>query len=775
MKQPKIYGHGPYVGTTGYNNHTRDFFRGISNYFPLKFRNFTVGNSWDGISDEPHNGEEYLTDQDKKILSTQTVFDNNHQLIDKEIYSNYGENFNHNINLILAETNHHYFYHNYQGPKIGFNVWESTRQPEGFFNKWCEFDQLWVPSNWQAQCTIEQGADPNKVKVVPEGVDVDTFFPEDPQTTLDYVDGRFKFILFGRWDYRKSTKEIIEAFLKEFKPEEPIDLILSIDNMWGKDIDGFETTEDRLKGFNLEDPRLKIKHFPSREDYITYLKNGHVFLSCARAEGWNLPLIEAMACGTPSIYSSCSAQMEFAEGKGLPVKILGERPTSNNTYSRYAKMLESNHVPGNYYEPDFEDLARVMRDAFENYTDHKKRAVEEAKIIHRDFNWDRVAEIGKNTIQEFIENYTLPAPKPNEIHISYLEGPKVEILGDEDKQYLIEFIDANTNKTIFSNTIGKNMWTSCGREYYTKWIIKVNGEIVDTLDLTGEKVLISLESSSIGDTLAWTPYVVEFAKKHNCKVVVSTFHNDWFEGLEAYKNIEFTTPGESVQGIRAKYKIGWFRGENGFWNDKNLHPNQVNLFPLQQTATDILGLDFKEVNYGINFFKKAKPIKDKYVVISPQSTAGCKEWPYKYWTILTKLLNQSGYKVVVLSKDKLDIPNTINSWNQPFDVVANYLLHAETFIGLSSGLAWFNWALGKRTVMINNFTSEEHEFQTKVTRVRNESVCNSCWVNPNFKFDAGDWNWCPIWKGTDKQHICQKSIHPNKVFTEVKKLLNNKK
>jgi hypothetical protein len=45
-------------------------------------------------------------------------------------------------------------------------------------------------------------------------------------------------------------------------------------------------------------------------------------------------------------------------------------------------------IPGNYYEPDFEDLARVMRDAFENYTDHKKRAVYEAKLIHRDFNWD---------------------------------------------------------------------------------------------------------------------------------------------------------------------------------------------------------------------------------------------------------------------------------------------------------------------------------------------------------------------------------------------------
>ena len=55
---------------------------------------------------------------------------------------------------------------------------------------------------------------------------------------------------------------------------------------------------------------LKILHFPSREDYIKYLQKGHVFLSCARSEGWNLPLIEAMACGTPVIASERGALPE---------------------------------------------------------------------------------------------------------------------------------------------------------------------------------------------------------------------------------------------------------------------------------------------------------------------------------------------------------------------------------------------------------------------------------------------------------------------------------
>jgi autotransporter strand-loop-strand O-heptosyltransferase len=761
--KPKVFAHVPYIGTTGYNNHTRDFFRSLSKYIDIKIRNYTVGKSWDGLNDEPHNNEFYLDDLDKKLLHQQTLWSDNQHRKDYKIYTQHGNDFDHNVNLILNETNHYYFYDGYVGPKIGYNVWESTRQPEGFFETWDTFDQMWVPSKWQAKCTIEQGADPNKIKVVPEGVDTNTFYPEDPVTKLDYTDGRFKFILFGRWDYRKSTKEIIETFLKTFDPSEPVDLILSIDNPWGHMLDKYNSTEERLKAHNLEDSRLKIKHFPSREDYITYLKNGHVFLSCARAEGWNLPLIEAMACGTPSIYSNCSGQLEFAQGKGLPVKIVGERPASDNYYGNFGVNLKDNFISGNYYEPDFEDLARVMRDAFENYTDHKKRALEEAKLIHRDFNWNKVAEIGRDTLQEFLINYNPNEIKSNKIKITYLDGPKVEILGNEDNKYNIEFIDGDTNQVIYETTINNNMWTTCDRKYYTNWVIKINGEIVDKFDLTDKRVLICLESKSIGDTIAWTPYVIEFAKKHNCKVVVSTFHNKWFKDLDAYKDIEFIEPGNSTN-CHVVYKIGWFKSDKGKWDKFSMYPNQVNIIPLQQTATDILGLEYKELNYGLNFTKKSTPFKEKYIVIGPQSTSGCKEWDYVYWGELSSKLIDSGYKVISLTKGFTYIPNVDNYSDQSFEDIANYLLNAELFIGLGSGLSWFNWALGKHTVMINGFSDKNHEFVTNITRVINEDSCISCWTNPNFVFDAGDWNWCPAWKGTSKQFICQKSITPEQVF-----------
>jgi autotransporter strand-loop-strand O-heptosyltransferase len=759
----KVYAHASYVGTTGYNNHTRDFFRELSKHVDLKVRNFTIGKEWNWPSDEPHNGEAYLNDVDKKLLVEQTLWTNQEkgERTEYPIYKNYPNEFKHNVNLVLEETNHHYFYDKYIGPKIAYNVWESTLQPKHFFNKLKEYNQIWVPSQWQAECTIAQGMPADKVKVVPEGVDVDTFYPEDPKTVLDYVDGRFKFVVFGRWDYRKSTKEIIETFLKEFKPNEPVDLIVSIDNPFSGD--GHKTTEDRLQAYGFTDERIKIKHFPSREDYITYMKNGHVFLSCARSEGWNLPLIEAMACGTPAIYSACCAQMEFAKGKGLSVKVLGERPALDANYNHF------NTVVGNYYEPDFEDLARVMRDAFENYKDHKKRAIYEAKLIHRDFNWERIGKIGAETLQEFIDNYQEPEDT-NTIHVNFIGKPKVEILGDVSKSYEIEFIDADTGKVIYSNTISNNMWTQCSKEYYVPWLIKINGKEHARLDLTNQRVLISLESKSIGDTLGWTPYAVEFAKKHNCKVIISTFHNDWFKGVEAYKNIEFINPGEVTTCV-AHYRIGWFRDEKEGWKNFDRHPRQCNTIPMQATATDILGLEYKELNYGVSFPKKERPYQQKYIVIGPNATAGCKEWVYDYWKTLAKLLNQQGYVVVSLTQNEYKMDGVINHYGHSMEDVANILYHAELFIGLGSGLSWLNWAIGKHTAMINGFAEPGHEFTKKITRIFKENVCFPCWTNPNFAFDAGDWDWCPIWKGTDKQHVCQKSITPQLVMSKIKPLL----
>ena len=768
MSTPKLKVHCSYVGTTGYNHHSRDFFRKLSEKIDLKIRNFTIGKSWNWPNDEPHNGESYLNNTDKKLLKEQVLWISKTDRDNFPIYTKHKNEFEHNIDLVLNETDHHFFYDSYDKPKIAYNVWESTLQPPHFFNKLLEYDQIWVPSQWQADCTIKQGADPNKVKVVPEGVDVSTFYPEDPQTTLDYKDGRFKFVLFGRWDYRKSTKEIIETFLKEFDSSEPIDLIVSIDNPFSGD--GHETTEKRLKHYGFTDKRIKIKHFPSRKDYVTYLKNGHVFVSCARSEGWNLPLIEAMACGTPSIYSACSGQMEFAEGKGLPVKILGEKPVMDADYNHFSTSV------GNYYEPDFEDLAHVMRNAFENYTDHKKRAVEEAKLIHRDFNWNKVAEIGNQTLQNFMANIK------NEIIISFIDGAKCEIKGPLYQNYHIKFFNHKTNELIHEDTITNNMWTSPNYKSFIKWRVEIwenNSKIHEHIfDLTHKRVYIYLDSKSIGDTAAWFPQVEEFRKIHNCEVICSTFHNKWFESQ--YPQIQFVSPGTYVDNLYASYGIGWYYEGDKF--NEHFHPLNPQQVPLSKTASDILGIPYKEIKPKIYTKNIKSDIKEDYIVISPHSTKHCAYWNHPNgWQTVIDYLNNKNYKVVMSSAEPLGdtwhdsklggtLKNVIDktekySLEETFSLIKN----SKGLIGLSSGLAWISWALNIPTIMISGHSDPTLE-PTTLTRIYTpEGFCRGC--HATNKLDAGDWEWCPYHKNTPRHFECTKSITPDLVIQEIDRIL----
>jgi len=88
---------------------------------------------------------------------------------------------------------------------------------------------------------------------------------------------------------------------------------------------------------------------------------------------------------------------------------------------------------------------------------------------------------GSPEFQEVIKKDSLEWGR-NKITITYIGGPKVEIIGEETKEYFIEFIDSDTNKVVHNSTIKNNMWTSCNRKQFTNWVIKINGEIYDVFN-----------------------------------------------------------------------------------------------------------------------------------------------------------------------------------------------------------------------------------------------------------------------------------------------------
>lgn len=386
--------HTSIIGDTGYNCHARNFFKALHELIPVQVRNWTIGKTWNGYNnDEPHDSEYYMDDILKTMLVEQTLTTPNGNQ-EFPLYQKYPNGGNPDVHIVLNDNIHYYFDQEYSGKKIAYNVWETTRQPNDFFEKLKRFDQVWVPSEWQRQCTIEQGIPAEKVKVVPEGVDVKTYKPKN-RVISKPIDRPFRFLLVGRWEYRKATREIIQTFTKTFSEQDNVELLILVDNPFATD--GVNTTEERLEKFGISHTGIKVLHELSKDDYVETLKSADVFVSCARGEGWNLPLIEAMSCGIPSLYSNWGAQLQFAEGRGIPVKIKGEIPAAVQNDESW-----DSNAPGNFAEPDFDDLSEKMKQVVEKYAVYKKKALDDSDEIRELFTWKRAAQTAKKFIDELI-------------------------------------------------------------------------------------------------------------------------------------------------------------------------------------------------------------------------------------------------------------------------------------------------------------------------------------------------------------------------------------
>ena len=356
--------------------------------------------------------------------------------------------------------------------------------------------------------------------------------------------------------------------------------------------------------------------------------------------------------------------------------------------------------------------------------------------------------------------------EPN-ITINFVDGPFVEITGGPNTRYDVIFKNKKTNQITYKTTLGKNNWAKSSIKYFVDWEININSpknKYTFDMNFTNKRVYIAIDSKSLGDSVAWMPYLDEFSKKHNCKVIASTFWNNLFE--KKYPNIEFIKPGQVAENIYAKYVLGWFY-------NPEMEPILPNTIPLQMAATNILGLDFTEIKPKIDFKPTKRPIKEKYITIATHSTAALKFWLNPNgWDDLTKHFIKKGYKVINVSKEGNNVKNAKTPNNYNINNIMNYIHHSEIFIGLASGLSWLSWGIDKHVAMIGNFSDLNHEFTTNITRIYNHNVCNSCWSNPNFKFDKGDWNWCPIHKGTLRQHECQKSITTENVILNLRQHTN---
>jgi autotransporter strand-loop-strand O-heptosyltransferase len=509
----------------------------------------------------------------------------------------------------------------------------------------------------------------------------------------------------------------------------------------------------------LEYEKLTVIYGNPDEESIKKLYNTHTIFahpSILEAGHPNLTLLEAMSCGRPTVGTY----------DGTP-KIGGLRKIERSTESV---------VSGLKYV--IENWGKLFKETQETRFDFDWHTITErlvgiyksVKIINKNYK----SEDTKNLLIDSLTNTIIQHREPRDnvsFNISFVENPMIEIKGSSSKKYKVEFW--SDNDLIYQSNLGVNMWSKLNTSYYKNYLCKIyDGESLlyeHKINLTNKRVFISLESKSLGDTLAWLPQCNEFRKKHNCELIVSTFMNELFK--DQYPEIKFVNPGDVVHDIHAMYKIGWFYdGDNVNYD---LHPKDFRKTPLQQTASDILGLEYKEVRPILDL---PNTPKKKKVGIGVHSTSQAKYWNNPTgWQEVVDYLRHKGYEVMIYSREDDGFMGNQHPYGTTkfkggeLQEVINDLSECEFFIGLGSGLSWLAWSCKLPVVLISGFSEEWAETTLDTYRVINKNVCYGCFNNE--KLDGGDWNWCPLLKGTDRQYECTKEITSEMVINEINKII----
>jgi autotransporter strand-loop-strand O-heptosyltransferase len=360
----------------------------------------------------------------------------------------------------------------------------------------------------------------------------------------------------------------------------------------------------------------------------------------------------------------------------------------------------------------------------------------------------------------------------NKIFITFNYGAKVEIIGSNSKSYSVKFLNKDNGSLVHSPTITNNMWTAPNYKYFVNWAIEINDDKENEIfkydfNLKNKRVRIINQSPSLGDCIAWTPYIIEFQKIHECIIDFYTPYSDIFSNNNENINILEYFKKNNREDYYTSYDLGYY------YEDLNKAYKDPRTQNLQEVAANILGLKYKEVIPEIKINNKDRSIAEKYVCISTSSTAGCKHWQRKNgWQDVVDYLNNMGYKVVVIQKDPLNymdlqgLNSVIHPKTNNIQEAISWLANCEFFIGIGSGISWLSWALNKKVILISGFSKSFAEFNTPY-RIINNNVCNGCLNDINFKFDPSNWNWCP----KNKNFECSKEISFEMVKEKIDKII----
>jgi glycosyltransferase involved in cell wall biosynthesis len=239
-------------------------------------------------------------------------------------------------------------------------MFETDQMPVSWLGMLLDRDEIWVPTEWNAETFRRGGVPASKLRVVGGTLDFDRFAPGATPYPLGVEDGRFVFLANFDFSERKGWRQLLEAWALAFDADDPVCLVLKTGSFYRGDDHVKERIEDVLRATGTRKTFAPVQLFCdmlAARDMPRLYAAADAYVLPSRGEGWGRPYMEAMAMGLPTVASNWSANVEFmdpahswlVDGRLVPV-------------AKDAELFNDLYRGHNWFEADSEQLAAVLRE-----------------------------------------------------------------------------------------------------------------------------------------------------------------------------------------------------------------------------------------------------------------------------------------------------------------------------------------------------------------------------------------------------------------------------
>jgi glycosyltransferase involved in cell wall biosynthesis/SAM-dependent methyltransferase len=247
-------------------------------------------------------------------------------------------------------------------------------------------DDVWCPSEYVKKIYTDAGMPEERTFVMPWGVDPAVYHPDVVPTDVG-KDSTFVFLFVGGAIWRKGIDILLDAYLAEFTPQDDVALIVKAagsTTFYGGQ-DPSERIIELMKRTDVPIVRYSNETF-SDQALASLYRRANAFVLPYRGEGFGLPVLEAMATGTPAIVTAGGATDDFVTDR------TGYRMPSQRTAIGPLQSGDELAKPGWVLEVEPATLRRYLRHAFEHQDEVREFGQNAADDVRNRFTWAHSAQ-----------------------------------------------------------------------------------------------------------------------------------------------------------------------------------------------------------------------------------------------------------------------------------------------------------------------------------------------------------------------------------------------